>query len=72
MRIKAMTKQEIYRDLCIEAGTYTGGEMSANEWYDACSHNIDADLDDTLEAAASGDAAAIAEARRQCGLPALV
>lgn len=67
-----MTKQELYRDLCVEAGTYTGGEMTANEWYAECAHNITADLDETLDAAAKGHTAALADARRQCGLPALV
>lgn len=66
-----MTKQELYRDLCIEAGTYEGGSMSADEWYDECSHNIHGDLDETLAAAAAGDVAAIAEARQVCGLPIL-
>jgi hypothetical protein len=66
-----MTKQEIYRDLCIEAGTYEGGEMTADEWYAACGHNITADLDQTLATAATGDAHAIAEARQACGLPVL-
>lgn len=67
-----MTKQEIYRDLCIEAGTYTGGDvMSADEWYEACGHNITRDLDETLADAAGGDVASIAEARQSCGLPVL-
>lgn len=64
-----MTKQELYRDLCKEAGTYTGGEMPADEWYIECSHNLTSDQDATLTAAASGDVAALAEARRDCALP---
>lgn len=66
-----MTKQELYRELCKEAGTYTS-DASADEWYEQCSHNIHSDLDQTLEQAAKGNVAAIAEARRECGLPALV
>lgn len=66
-----MTKQELYRDLCKEAGTYTDGEISADDWYAECSHNIHAGLDTTLEQAATGDVSALAEARRECGLPIL-
>lgn len=66
-----MSKQELYRELCIEAGTYTGGSMTAEDWYRECSHNITPDLDDTLDRAAKGDVAAIAEARQAVGLPVL-
>lgn len=66
-----MTKQELYRDLCIEAGTYTGGEMSAEQWYAKCAHNITPGQDQTLDEAANGDAAALAEARQDCGVPVL-
>jgi len=66
-----MTKQEFYRDLCIESGTYTGDEMTADQWYAECAHNITPDEDKTLESAAQGDVAAIAEARHNVGLPAL-
>lgn len=67
-----MTKQELYRDLCKEAGTYTGGDMSADKWYEECSHNITSDQDQIFSDAAAGDILAIAEARRECGLPVLV
>jgi hypothetical protein len=65
-----MTKQELYRALCIEAGTYHG-DYTADEWWSECSHNI-AGLEDELAAAADGDVAALVECRRSCGLPALV
>lgn len=66
-----MSKQELYRQLCIEAGTYTGGDMTAEDWYRECSHNITQDLDETLARAADGDVAALAEARLAVGLPIL-
>ncbi len=66
-----MSKQELYRELCVEAGTYTGGSMTAEEWYRECSHNITQDLDETLTRAANGDAGALAEARQAVGLPIL-
>lgn len=65
-----MSKEEIYRSMCIEAGTYTGGAMTAAEWYVECSHNINDDLNETLILAADGDTYAISQARIQCGLPA--
>jgi hypothetical protein len=64
-----MSKEELYRDLCKEAGTYDG-TSSPREWYEACAHNIHKGLDESLGMAASGDVAALAEVRTACGLPA--
>jgi len=66
-----MTKQELYLQLCIEAGTYNDETFDANAWYDACSHNIHSGLDDDLTLAAQGDVTALAEVRTACGLPVL-
>ena len=64
-----MTKQELYRDLCVEAGTCADKDVDADEWYLECSHNIHPDLDESLSAAAAGDVSALAECRQVCGLP---
>ena len=66
-----MTKQEFYRELCIEAGTHDGA-TDANDWYDECGHNISCELDEALQRAADGDVSAIVEARDSCGLRLLV
>ncbi len=75
------SKYELYRDLCIEAGTYTpdqpgilGERLSdypdqAEGWYDMCSHNISRDLDESLELAALGDVRALVQVRSDLGLP---
>jgi 2-keto-3-deoxy-6-phosphogluconate aldolase len=66
-----MTKQELYRDICIEAGTMTSPEMTAEAWYEECGHNITPDLDATLERASAGDVASLVDVRIACGLPVL-
>jgi hypothetical protein len=64
-----MNAAEFYVELCKEAGTYKGGDITPLEWLAACMHNITPDQIKTLRAAAAGDASAIAEARKDVGLP---
>lgn len=65
-----MTKQELYRDLCLEAGTYDAKYSgSADEFYADCSHNIHADLDGAMRFAAAGDMICLGGVRVEIGLP---
>lgn len=65
-----MTTMELYRDLCVEAGTATPDTDPCQLWDDSW-HNIGADLSGLLLAViADNDVAALAECRRMMGLPA--
>jgi hypothetical protein len=67
-----MTIEYLYRELCREAGTYRDASISAEEWFEASSHNVSAEMELELNAAVNGDVPALVSLRRQFGLPILV
>ncbi len=66
-----MTKQELYLQLCLEAGSYDG-VTGAEQWWDDCAHNRTLGQEQVLSLAAEGDVAALVKARMDVGLAPLV